>query len=762
MSGRVKRWCEHEGFFGLRKAERSLHRMALRPCFGGGHSDGRICLSVNPGRVEQVQAMQERYRPCQPLSHGRFLGKALLICLSALVAVAPARAQDRHNPMHAHIKQGPKMRLEAATWFGTRATEEFVGVMGCPDGHIVAVGNTWGPPFPTNVGEVIELGSDNLVNLPLYPKSWKAPKDEDADAPPRVHPNRTGFFAFFSEDLQRVDRVVRFGWGVASVTAVCVKRDNSLVIAGNAMPGFRVIAEKSPVFKTEPKPEDSGYGPFDFAGVECPGDVYVAKMAPDLKSFEWVWVLEGWRNAPDKLFEGKDGEMFFKLDGIRCIGPDGTVFRSIKGGLGGRKELMGVHPTEGTLLIGGDYNSGTGREPWRRPTLAVLSPEGEHIAQWYWWEGGLVGHDDFRLVSDTSIRAAGFTPAGHVIIYAWSDGGNTVMMNNPVDLEKRAKGSGLGYDLWGATVSSFAHLARFDPKNYDDCYYTALCSYTQRKPNGLAVSKIVAMKDGSVAISGGSAAFFVQHTTEWYRSADQVQYKINADGSAGDKLFWPNGWPMWIGTGGRGQFAMVITPNMDKVLWASSIAECRITDLADTTRGLAIVSRSTGAKDGDSEVMLADNHVAEWPGFVATLKAEGSAAAPSSGKRLMSLFPDALRESIMQSEPKKVDDALKSMLMTEFNNIIANREDFYDEESFKACSFDWMDDWLIRKFRLKTISDEERVELNRRLLERSFPKFIFQAPKANRPPIRKALQPDFGGGYSDGHIYLLVKPRREE
>jgi hypothetical protein len=41
------------------------------------------------------------------------------------------------------------------------------------------------------------------------------------------------------------------------------------------------------------------------------------------------------------------------------------------------------------------------------------------------------------------------------------------------------------------------------------------------------------------------------------------------------------------------------------------------------------------------------------------------------------------------------------------------------------------------------------------LLEKGYPQYIFSAPKANRAPVLRAVQEDFGGGFSDGHIYLL-------
>lgn len=217
-----------------------------------------------------------------------------------------------------------------------------------------------------------------------------------------------------------------------------------------------------------------------------------------------------------------------------------------------------------------------------------------------------------------------------------------------------------------------------------------------------------------------------------------------------------------MGLGGRGGYVQVITPNMDKVLWAASVAMCLVKDMADTKRGLVVVSRSTGERDDDGETMLAGNHVAEWPDFISALKTQWTAGTPSPGKRIMGFFPPELRESVLKTDPGKVDDTVKSMLMMELNNLIANRDDLYDETSFKGCALGWVEDLLVRKWGLKTISDADREELNRRLLELAFPRHIFASPKTNRPPIRKALQPDFGGGASDGHIYLLTRPRREE
>ena len=56
-----------------------------------------------------------------------------------------------------------------------------------------------------------------------------------------------------------------------------------------------------------------------------------------------------------------------------------------------------------------------------------------------------------RLVSDSAIRRAAVDPDGNLVIYAWSDGGNSVMYREPFDVRTHAKGfQGLGMSAYGA------------------------------------------------------------------------------------------------------------------------------------------------------------------------------------------------------------------------------------------------------------------------------------------------------------------------
>ena len=94
------------------------------------------------------------------------------------------------------------------------------------------------------------------------------------------------------------------------------------------------------------------------------------------------------------------------------------------------------------------------------------------------------------------------------------------------------------------------------------------------------------------------------------------------------------------------------------------------------------------------------------------------------------------------------------------STTIEQLRNLYDAQAWKGIELDTVEQNLIRRLEAAAISDAELLDLNRRLLERAFPNHVFRCPKDNRPAIRNAVQEEYGGGYSDGHIYLL-KPVRE-
>lgn len=121
--------------------------------------------------------------------------------------------------------------MEAASFFFGAGYEEFVGVTALAEGRVLAVGNSWGPPFVTEPTATV-LGTDRLWDVPLYPSSHRS--GSAASVPSLDHPNRTGFLAVFSPRLDKVERIVRFGWGSASIARVLVMRDGAMVFAGRA------------------------------------------------------------------------------------------------------------------------------------------------------------------------------------------------------------------------------------------------------------------------------------------------------------------------------------------------------------------------------------------------------------------------------------------------------------------------------------------------------------------------------------------------
>ncbi|TVR48064.1 MAG: hypothetical protein EA402_00805 [Planctomycetota bacterium] len=121
-----------------------------------------------------------------------------------------------------------------------------------------------------------------------------------------------------------------------------------------------------------------------------------------------------------------------------------------------------------------------------------------------------------RLVSDSEIRAITFDRKGNLLLYGWSDGGNSVLEWAPYDLKtavRRAgeaetgRKTGLGFSTWGANVGSFAHIIRMDPHTGAPLAKANFIAYLARenKPSSVRIDTIDAAVDDSVLLSGSSA-----------------------------------------------------------------------------------------------------------------------------------------------------------------------------------------------------------------------------------------------------------------
>jgi hypothetical protein len=183
----------------------------------------------------------------------------------------------------------------------------------------------------------------------------------------------------------------------------------------------------------------------------------------------------------------------------------------IPGGLGAR---VAVNPIDGSYARGGEtINWPTGREPYRDPILNIHRPDGKLRYELYHWDGPLVGLDNLRLVSDSVVRQVRYDDAGNLLLYAWSDGGNSVMYREPFDIRTMAKGfGGLGMSAYAANVLSCSYIIKLDGKTFRVIGGTLWLAYLKDKdkPNSITVHSFATAGDGSICVGGDSAWGLIQ------------------------------------------------------------------------------------------------------------------------------------------------------------------------------------------------------------------------------------------------------------
>jgi len=509
------------------------------------------------------------------------------VALAAVALLSPAAAQGQSEAGRPYAgyryygftrkaaRGGNKLVPRSATFFGTASHEDFAGV-GCQsDGTIVAFGSAYGPDFPAAPGPKI-LGRGEWFEVPEFVGGY--PTDEDG-RPARLaeaYPNRSGMVVYFAEGLGTVRRVVKFDWGVADITAGRVLEDDSLVIAGRCLPRFGSWADGAAHVGRSPAPSENArdYGPVYHEGVKMSGDVYVARLSADASRVEWVWVFEGYRGPPSQFRRGRDGALVFETRGRWRLSLDGKTCRPMGTGGGRSGRLVAVSPQTGVFVTGGDRNSGTGREPWRRPMCRGYDENGACVWQIWDWPGPLVGHDDFRLVSDSSVRRGAFDREGNLLIGGWSDGGNSVFTRSPIDLEKNVGNGGFGMSAWGAGVASFAYLIRLSPGAFsvrDWAFWASYLIFTEEdRPNSATLSRLEPLRDGSVAFYGGAASGLIQTPHNFYPNQDESR----------ERFFY------------GGPYVAVFSRDFTNLRYSSYVPGVTLSDVCETARGVVFVGRA--------------------------------------------------------------------------------------------------------------------------------------------------------------------------
>lgn len=470
-----------------------------------------------------------------------------------------------------------RAEVMTAGFIGGKGNEWLVDGGFRSDSSLVLVGNAIGGDFELSVPVKI-VGVEGPKPPPIEPlpkkdgKTKKVIVDQTGQtrysAVKYTDSGVTGFLVVLSPALDRIVAASRLGWGSGAITACKVAPDGSIYIAGRADVGTARLAV------------DSNEATVEVEGIKNPpcNSTFVAKVAPDLSRVDWVRVVAGPAYAP-RLTLRADGLLVASLADLRTYDANGKLLSSVvvRGGLGDRNS---VSPISGEIVSGGEHNWGTGREPWRCPTLNIKYPDGRLRYQLFDWGGPFVGLDLMRLVSDTAVRRVSHDRAGNIIAILWSDGGNSVGHCQPTDV-RRGIGKGCGLTTAGAGATSFSYLMRIEPQNYQAIGWTLWCSQWGHKANAASIAKTGEADDGSTCFAGSSG---------W--GLRQTPNRLSAATEPG------------------GDYVAVLTPDLSGVRFSSIVPGAGMAIVSDdTTWGIATGSISgngravflCGAgKDGDN------------------------------------------------------------------------------------------------------------------------------------------------------------------
>ncbi|MCC6143983.1 MAG: hypothetical protein IT368_09270 [Candidatus Hydrogenedentes bacterium] len=126
---------------------------------------------------------------------------------------------------------------------------------------------------------------------------------------------------------------------------------------------------------------------------------------------------------------------------------------------------------------------------------------------------------------------------------------------------------------------------------------------------------------------------------------------------------------------------------------------------------------SSGAPSNPN--LLSESDVTDWPGLIQALKNESASSAPSPGRLLVSLLPGTLREAV-QGMSVETLVGQKGKVLGELNKILQT-QNLYDPTAFGGVTLDDEAKALAAK---SDRSDEERIRLNRLLLQAAYPAMI--------------------------------------
>lgn len=513
-------------------------------------------------------------------------GRAVAIGALGWLLCAPMLCAGSYETFTRKAAQGPKAKVIAAASFGAEGNSEFVAAGELADGSIVAFGNAWGPKFPSAPPPLV-LGRGRHHRLDPYLNQTGQTKQQLRED----DPDMAGMIVFYARDLATVRKVVRFDWGVATISAaVVLPAGRGMLISGRCTDAFGKAARKR--LKVEAEAAGKDTGPYNYGQVRSPGDVFIARLPASGDGVLWAVVLPGARTPPATLWLDYEGNAYADVHGLVRIGPNGQtvthvdiVVRSADGSSEhkiladtGTARYLGIDPRDGSFYFGGDRNTLTGYQTWRQPYLYKFDRDGRKLWKaWEWPPGECAsGGTGNGLCSDSGPDIMDIAADGSVIIGGWSNGENSVFTRQPDDLDRPFNFKGFGMDASGMKGRcSPAYLLKVDPKTRKLTDGTIFRTYPPASipdkrhrgvTNAIQLRDLAVAPNGAISFAGVAGAGLIQTPSALNKNP----------GTA---------------VGYSGEFAAIFSPDFHNLIFSSYLPGCHKVRVSAAHERVIVVSR---------------------------------------------------------------------------------------------------------------------------------------------------------------------------
>jgi hypothetical protein len=316
---------------------------------------------------------------------------------------------------------------------------------------------------------------------------------------------------------------------------------------------------------------------------------YLIEMETASRKVSRFWTFEDVSQPPGAVFLDAKTNLYVDIGVPVRIAADGSGIRAMAARTSSGKwpgKWLAVDPRDGSLYLGGDRNTNTGREPYRQPFLYRFDGEGNKLSTL--WEPAPreigSGPGGGHLESDSSIRGVTWDrDCGKMIVAGWSDGGNTVFGRQATNWHVSAGARiGMGMDFSGMkSANSLASImilnvetrstdgvmswASYVPSWFQDAKYRGA-------PNAANIEDIVVLSNGSVAVSGKAATGLIQTPNAFWK-----------DPMTGEKH--------------GGLYVAVFRPDFSSLMFSSYLPGYETAVLCPLEDGLLVCGRTKGADE---------------------------------------------------------------------------------------------------------------------------------------------------------------------